>query len=191
MIRLYLIAVVLFLVAAVPSTFAQTSTPATTSPETTVTAPEPTPSLLPPLSDTARERVRHLAANMSNRLEAIRDRFENIEARVESRIEKSKAAGLDTTVAAAKAQEAKDALRDFSTEFSSIDSLVNEFVTANDPRQSWGEVRAVYQESRDDLLAAHSALLAAVNALINPATIPVIPQETEDSESETVNQAVE
>jgi len=113
----------------------------------------------------AQERLLNLAANMSNRMEAVIRRMNNVVARLESRIEKIAATGVDTSAATANVETAKGHLNSAATTLATIDSDVTDFITSNDPHTAWQRVRSIFESARTDLRQAHQALRAAVVSL--------------------------
>ena len=113
----------------------------------------------------AQERILNLAANMSNRMEAAIARIENISIRLESRISKLSAQGIDTTEAEAALASAKLSIEAAALSITAIDELVTTTVKAEDARKDWIEVRKTFLATRDHLLTARAELRASVAAL--------------------------
>lgn len=117
------------------------------------------------LNERAQERIVNLAANMSNRIDAVITRMQNIADRIATRIDKLTGADVDTvtaTSALASAQLSIDAAREAMV---GIDTEVAIAVGAADPRTSWQTVAGTYTEVRDHLKTAHAEIKASVTAL--------------------------
>ena len=117
------------------------------------------------LNERARERITNLAANISNRMDAAAARMQNITTRLESRINKLEASGLDTTEAAIALASAQRSIDAAVTALARIDITVQNAVTAEDPKAAWVEVRAAYTAIREQLRTANTELRASVQAL--------------------------
>lgn len=134
-----------------------------------VTAPIPTAKT--GLSAIAQQRITNLAANMSNRMESVARRMEQVSIRIDSRIKKLAYEGTDTSDAAASLLTAQTALKDFRTSFADIDTQVGNFVRSAQPRESWSSLRTTYIQAKENLVEAHIALKAATTHLSAPSTI--------------------
>lgn len=117
------------------------------------------------LTDRAKERITNLAANVSNRMDAAAARMQDIINRLDSRIDKLEAAGLDTTQAAAALASAQTSVTAAISELSRIDVIVQNAVTAEDPRAAWASVKVTYGGIRAQLQTAHTEIKASVQAL--------------------------
>ena len=117
------------------------------------------------LSERAQERVRNLAANMSNRMEAAMARMDNIIGRLDSRIDKLSAAGIDTSLAAQDLANARLSLENAELMLFDIDALVVRVAGSDDPRRTWSGVKQVYIDTRDALAATHTSLRRSVALL--------------------------
>lgn len=125
-----------------------TTTNDSLAPETPkdINPPTANPTLDKPLSSESQKRITNLAANVSNRLDAVVARLFNIIGRLENRIILLKQQGLSTTEAEAKLRQATAPLAKAKNLLSSIDSQVYEAVTAEKPYTSWQHVKNRYQE---------------------------------------------
>ncbi len=148
---------------------AQTTTPTTTASSTTATTTPPvvTPSVVDGdrsviLERRAQERIINLAANISNKFDAIIARLGNIANRLNNRIQKMKVEGYDTTAAEASLFSAQTAINDARTEMSTIDRAVIDAVGSQSPKTEWQKVRAKYLAARERIKAAHMDLKLTV-----------------------------
>lgn len=117
------------------------------------------------LNERAVERVRNLAANISNRMDAAIMRLEQITTRLETRITLLKETGADTTAAEASLETAKDALARAVSSIADIDARVAAVVGSESPREAWTVTRATFAEVKTDLQVAQASLRASVAAL--------------------------
>lgn len=120
------------------------------------------------LNERAQERFINLAANISNRFDAIIGRLTNISDRLDSRASKLAAEGFDVSVAQIEIARARGLLSAAASNMSTIDTAVQEAATANDARANWRQVRGTYEQVQADLIAARGHLLTALTALQNP-----------------------
>jgi exonuclease VII small subunit len=117
------------------------------------------------LSERTKDRITNLAANISNRMDAAAARMQNIITRLESRINKLEASGLDTTEAVAALASAQQSIDAAVNALTRIDITVQNAVTAENPRAAWVEVKAAYTSIREQLRTANTELRASVQAL--------------------------
>ena len=136
------------------------------------------------LSAERQQRVLNLSANLSNRLDAAINRFYNIIARIESRIGKLKAAGMDTTAAEAELRTAAGHLANAKVSLSTIDTRVQEATTSTEPQNRWMVVRETYQAAGTSIRACHQSLRATVSLLKTSTTTPATP-DTAEAETAT------
>ena len=117
------------------------------------------------LGERVKERILNLAANVSNRLDAVVGRMQNIIDRTDSRIEKLKERGVDTTEAEAHLVDAQDAIDAAVIELLTIDTIVTNAVTSEDPRASWQIAKTEYLTIKENIKASHTALRATIISL--------------------------
>jgi hypothetical protein len=117
------------------------------------------------LSERASERITNLAANVSNRMDAAAARIQDIITRLETRIEKLEAAGLDVSEANDALQSAQISLNAAVNNLATIDVTVQTAISSEDPRSSWTSVKTAYQNIREQLRTAHTEIKASVQAL--------------------------
>lgn len=129
----------------------------------------------------AQERVTNLSANMSNRMEAIIARLQNISDRLESRIVKMNESGVDTTASAAALASAQLSLDGALTEISDIDASVYAAVSAADVRSGWATLKAKFEGIRDLIKTAHSELQRSISLLKEASVQGTVQQDTEVS----------
>jgi intracellular sulfur oxidation DsrE/DsrF family protein len=129
----------------------------------------------------AQERVTNLSANMSNRMEAIIARLQNISDRLESRIVKMNESGVDTTASAAALASAQLSLDGALAEISDIDASVYAAVSAADVRSGWATLKAKFEGIRDLIKTAHSELQRSISLLKEASVQGTVQQDTEVS----------
>lgn len=164
------------------STTTASSTPATTTPPV-ITPPAPQPDRSVILERRAQERIINLAANISNKFDAIIARLANIANRLNNRITKMKAEGYDTAAAEAALERAESAISDARLEMSTIDRAVIDAVGSQSPKTEWQNVKAKYFAARERIKSAHGDLKATVAALKSASkiTAPVTATTSEPS----------
>ncbi|HEU4677718.1 MAG TPA: hypothetical protein VFS75_03305 [Candidatus Paceibacterota bacterium] len=136
------------------------------TPESAVTAPTPARGRTA-LSSAVQDRIVNLASNISLRLTAATGRYGDIIARLQTRMEKMRAAGADTAAAEAKLAEAKASLTEAMTALDALGS-VKDAISGETPRESFRAVRTNILAIRDDLKKTH-ALLRDTIALLKDA----------------------
>ena len=135
------------------------------------------------LNDQSRQRITNLAALMSNRIEAALVRMLNISTRLDSRIDKMAAEGLEVTKAESSLASANLSLEAVRESISTIDSQVAAVVGAEDVRVAWQNLKTIFTDSRDQLKTAQMELRNTVSALKSaPAQsdTEAIPEESEE-----------
>lgn len=108
------------------------------------------------------ERITNLAANISNRFDAIIDRLQNITDRLALRIEKMNTEGYDTSLAKSSLELTQSALSDARTELLTIDADVASVVGSPTPKAQWQTVRSSFLSARDSIKIAHGELKNAI-----------------------------
>jgi hypothetical protein len=127
------------------------------------------------LETRAQERVTNLAANMSNRMEAVVARLQNITNRLESRM--GKMADIDTTASAAALDSAQLSLDAAITEMANIDADVAATISSADARAAWVTLKTKFITIQNFIKTAHSELGSSI-ALLKEASLTA---ETEQS----------
>ena len=111
----------------------------------------------------AQERVTNLAANMSNRMEAIIERLQNIADRLESRLTKMSDSGVDITGSAAALASAQLSLDAAVLEIGDIDASVFAAVSSTNAGSSWTTLKTKFTNIKDLIKTAHSELRSSIN----------------------------
>lgn len=159
--------------------FAQTTDLATTSaPKPTVATTsvinQQTQITLTPL---VQERLINLAANMSNRIEAMETRLSKISARLDSRLNKMTEAGISTQAAAQQLASANQLLREVRGRLTTIDADVINAVTAESPAVKIIELQGSYRTMTTTLRNAHTELVATLILLKQATSTPAVKVE--------------
>lgn len=108
------------------------------------------------------ERLKEFVGKVVGHLERAVERLTAIAEKIESRIEKFKEKGIETTGVEAKLVVARGMI---SLALTSIDAISLVTVSSNDPRGSLETLRVAINEARSAIKAAHSALVDVVNSL--------------------------
>jgi hypothetical protein len=123
------------------------------------------------LQERTRDRIINLSANMSYRLEAASGRLQNIIVRLESRLDKIKAEGRDTTEAEGVLAKAQDSVGLAISEMSDIDESVASLVGSATVQKDWALVKQKYINSHQHIKEAHALLRETVTLLKTPVNI--------------------
>ena len=137
------------------------------------------------LSDSKQKRVINLAANISNRTDAVIVRFTKIIDRLESRIEKMKQQNKDTTVAENNLKNAKTTLASARSNISEIDTLVYNATTSITPRKDWLIVKETFLSTGNLLKQTKTELKAVVTSLKESVDL-IIPEVATTSATTTI-----
>jgi hypothetical protein len=113
----------------------------------------------------AQERIINLAANTSNRTEAMIMRLQNIIDRLTTRIEKIEALGIDVSEATIQLETAQQSVTEAMAAMALIDPQVTAAVGSEDIRSTWNEVRKSYVNTHTHLKKARAALQLTVATL--------------------------
>lgn len=148
----------------VPATSTASATPATA---TTNQSPSSQQASATPngLSVQKQNRVRNLAANIANRMDAAHNRLIQITSRLERRVDKIEATGTPGTVAQTDIENAKRTLATVADQLSIIDQVLYQALTSENPRQDWLVVRQTIASIATDLQTSKSLLLSAARTL--------------------------
>ncbi len=117
------------------------------------------------LSLVTQTRITNLCANISNRLDAVIARQENIAKRLQTRIDKMKMQTIDTNIAEERLRVALVTINQAKDSIRNIDSDVHQTVTATDPKYKWTDVHATYIETDRLVRQAHTELEAVISTL--------------------------
>jgi hypothetical protein len=148
--------------------------PATTTASTTVAATTSVPAIVPvsvplrtlsesSLSIETQVRIVNLAANISNRMDGVVMRFEQILTRLQSRASKMEALGYDTADTKFYISEAQGALTDAKTRMNGIDAKVAAIAASEKPWEAWVLVRSDFTETKAHLIRTKKLLTDAVD----------------------------
>ena len=129
------------------------------------------------------ERVTNLAAKMSNRMEAVIQRLQNITTRLESRIDKLRDSGIDTTSSQAALASAQLSLDAAVLEISDIDTSVYNAVSSADARAGWTNLKAEFTTIGNSIRTAHSELQSSIS-LLKAASLEARAQQTVEADIE-------
>lgn len=124
--------------------------------------------------------------NIVKRLNAALERFTDIAARMESRIEKLQADGVDMTTAISLHAEAEAKIADAKVKVDAIDVAVDAALASENPREAFSQsVRPVVAAAETALREAHKALVAVLRAI--KAADPEVSVEANSQTSTSVN----
>lgn len=144
-------------VALAQTTTSETIPTSTDTPIRNQFTPEPT---LPKIAQT---RLTNLAANMSNRMDGVVMRLQNVTDRLSSRLGKMEAEGKNVSAARTELAIAQSKLDEAKRNLSTIDSEVNAFIGSATPRENWQNLKNNYLNTRTIIIAAHQSILATIN----------------------------
>jgi hypothetical protein len=119
------------------------------------------------LSIVTQTRITNLCANISNRLDAVILRQENIANRLQTRVNKIKAQNINTNEAEEKLKLALTTIHQAKDIIKNIDHDIHQTVTATDPKNKWTNVYSTYLETDRLVKQAHVELKTVVYALKN------------------------
>ena len=160
-----------FVLVALWSVFSSPSYAQTTTASTTQNKPTPeTPQVTPrpegtALSKRSQERITNLAANISNRFDAIISRLQNISTRLNSRLGKLEATGTNTNEARVALNSAEASLAKARASINSIDTEVATVIGSQNPKEAWKRVRVTFITIRDTIRLAHTELKNTIRLL--------------------------
>lgn len=116
------------------------------------------------LPATAQTRITNLAANMSNRMEAVTNRMQNVVNRLQSRLDIMDSQGFNTSSARTELAIAQNHIMTAGATLASVDAQVATFVGSESPRNAWNNLKTTYTTAGDSLRAAHLALRGTIAA---------------------------
>ncbi len=134
------------------------------------------------LESHVQDRVINLASNVTARLTTALDRMSHAAARLDSRIDKLHAVGIETTLAETRLAEAQKAIEEGRTKLKNIPSI-DTAVRGDTPRESFAIIRTEFVVVRDLMKQSHTLLIDTV-ALLKDA---VRAHESEKGVSEAVS----
>lgn len=173
--------------------FLHAEEPATTTDSATITPRTVTPPVSrprdtsPSLSKIAQTRLTNLAANMSNRMDAVASRLQNVNDRLNSRLNKMSEEGLDTNSARENLTAAQTKLNLAKTSLINIDSEVAAFTGSANPKENWASLKFTFLSIKDNLIASHKLILAAIESA-KQATPKV---QTDTAEESTISSSTD
>ncbi len=166
---------------------AETTTPADqNTPVTEVaddSAPQEEETIKPLLPAPVQERILNLCDNVINKMRSVSKRFLNIAERLESRINKQKESGQDTTEAEKNLEIAKNYLNVAYVTTGSLHDTVQVMLASKDPSASFGKLRTDFMGVRESLRESHHFLRMTVASLKSAAD-----KTSEDTGSSTPQQ---
>ena len=141
------------------------------------------------LSKVKQKRITNLCANISNRLDAVIKRHEQITKRLDSRITKLQQQNFDTTESYTQLQEAVSTLNQAKESIKDIDNLVYKMTTSVHPQTDWILVHATYTNTEKLVRETQTKLRMTITAikslqLINTETDNITPSTTEETNPE-------
>jgi len=107
-------------------------------------------------------RIENHAEWMVNRFEAAVERLEKLTSRIESRIAKIKAEGKNTTEAEKFVADAKIEIGQAKAGIANIDATLEAALEADTLRGAFTQLRTLANSIREDLKAAHRALMSTI-----------------------------
>jgi hypothetical protein len=159
-----------------------TSTLSTSTTETDIVPAPVIDTRQPALQPIAQTRIKNLAANISNRLDASVRRMTNVADRLDSRITKMSEAGFEVTPARTALTDARARLGAAMSILSTIDLEVTAFIGSSDPRAAWIRLGNIYGTINGHVVAAHTALRECIQALETaPLTVPTTATTTPET----------
>lgn len=117
------------------------------------------------LSEKAQNRITNLTSNVETRMRAAIERMNNIIGRLESRIEKLNAQGIDTSEAVKSLEFAKTSLENADKTLLPLGTLVNLTITSETPKDSFVAVRNQFGIVKSSIQEAHANLRQSVALL--------------------------
>lgn len=119
----------------------------------------------PKIPEALRNRMVNLASNLNERLTAAVARYTNIADRLDTRIVKIEANGVDTAAAKAKLAEARSSISSANIAITALFQAFQSVPTAEQPRMALGQARVQFQNARSALVAAHIQLRETIMLL--------------------------
>lgn len=110
------------------------------------------------LPERVQDRIINLSRNMEARMQAVTARFDNIIARMERRIEKLEAEGVDTSEATVFVGHAKTSLETAKSNLTDLDQTVVRAVTSDSPRDRYRTVRNSLMNTKHAVKDTHTHL---------------------------------
>lgn len=165
--------------------------------ETATTTATNSPEIAPPvieavaamprgvLSSENQRRITNLAANISNRMDAAVERFDQISERISSRMQKLGFENFNTLDAQQKHDESQQSLDAARSLLADIDTDVSLMVTGETPWDNWQDLKSTYRTVHSYLRNTHRTLEETVTLLQNSVpTAAVVESDTATSTDE-------
>ncbi len=155
---------------------------------------EEVPQVVSPQSATAlsidrQNRIINLGRNMATHMQAAITRLEQITARMESRLKKLEAEGVDTLATREALERSKTSLSSAKDALVNADTLVVTIVSSDEPQERFNDIRKTFTEARDAIkdALAHlaTALMTAKESLTAPRTTAPVPEIDPETPIET------
>lgn len=153
------------------STTSTTTTSETPLQELPIPPAEPVVESGTTLSPATQLRITNLAANLSNRFDAMINRLEHILHRLESRTTKIEATGQDVSAARTSLSTVRSLLNQARTEMTNVDSEVATVVGATNPRQEWQNLKDTYLSVRNLIQQSFTEMQNIIIVLKNPQSV--------------------
>jgi hypothetical protein len=118
-----------------------------------------------PLTPEEQQRVINLAANISNRMDAMANRQQDILMRLQTRIQKMSQQGYDVSDTTIHINDTLRFLTNARQRLSSIDSDVQTAVTAGNPQFTWPQVVETFNDVKSILESSKRSMLEATGNL--------------------------
>lgn len=142
------------------------------------------------------EILKHLSEQMFKRMEAAIERYTKLSDRVDSRIQKLKEKGVDTTksesliaITRTKIAEAKTAVEAAKQEVEGAATLADNSASSTKPIDAGKRVRENLEKARLAITAAHKALVSAIESLKASSALRENTKPREESTGTTTPQA--
>ncbi len=136
----------------------------------------------PVLEEKVQKRIRNLSSNITNRLNAVIERFEKIITRIQSRINKLANDGIDVTEAIYTLDEARNHLVPARLLLKQQEDTIVAIALSSTPRIDWNINKEHFKKANEELRMAHSSLKETISVLRE--AIKVV-EETSDTATTT------
>lgn len=121
------------------------------------------------LEEKAKRRIAAMAKEVAHRFNNAVERLKDLEARIQSRITKLTAKGFDLHEAQTKLDAAHTLIVKASDDVAGLPAKIDAlFATATSTRglrEGWGGLKTIFDTAKEDLKAAHAALVEAIKAI--------------------------
>ncbi len=124
------------------------------------------------LSLDRQDRIINLSRNMEAHMQAAVARLEQIIGRLESRMRKLDASGIDVSKAQEILELAKTSLATAKNDLVTVDTLVVSIISGDTARERFGEVRTIFISARNAIRDTHVHLQTVIGLLKEAAITP-------------------